>query len=281
MPINEKQSPISLTPALSELFTYINRDFLAILSKNASLKNYEIAGMLLFENITKNNNTISSLTKNSKEILKRKFIRISKKNSDLPKKEAIAIIAKDCAAALSIMLEKTSFEKKTLSKMELHIAKHLAAHKKNKSTTKEAVLHISNSIMRDIVRKRKKAEMSIANPLLRNNLHTYSNENKIFKKESVATHLKKLAKNQTSVFSNSLKESAPFFSENMKKILGEEIYTLCKPVGYLDRNHKILLVKAKSSAIIHLLNFQKSDILNKIKRVPQFKQVNDIRFSLQ
>jgi hypothetical protein len=75
-----------------------------------------------------------------------------------------------------------------------------------------------------------------------------------------------------------LKQAACFAPEVLKPILGEELFSKIKPVGFGDKMHKTVLIQVESSSMAQEMSFRKLDILNRLKRLKEFEQVADLRF---
>ncbi len=75
-----------------------------------------------------------------------------------------------------------------------------------------------------------------------------------------------------------LKQAACFAPEVLKPVLGEELFSKIKPVGFGDKQQRTILIQVESASVAHEMSFRKLDILGRLKRIKEFEQVSDLRF---
>ncbi|MEI6805746.1 MAG: DUF721 domain-containing protein, partial [Myxococcaceae bacterium] len=76
-----------------------------------------------------------------------------------------------------------------------------------------------------------------------------------------------------------LKQASCFSPDVLKSALGEDFSKFLKPVGFTDKAKKVVLIEVQSSSIAHEMSFRKPEILRRLKKLKEFEQVTDIRFS--
>ena len=76
-----------------------------------------------------------------------------------------------------------------------------------------------------------------------------------------------------------LQQASCFSPDVLRPILGDNFSKYLKPVGFADKAKKTILVEVKSSSIAHEMTFRKPEILSRLRRLKEFEQVTDIRFS--
>lgn len=102
-------------------------------------------------------------------------------------------------------------------------------------------------------------------------------------KEDIRSHLFHYlngSENKNSL-SNVLSKALPFQSELLLELLGADLFKLAQPVGYADKNERILLLEVASSAQAHLLTFRKGEYLARLKKHESFKKLQSIRFRIK
>lgn len=80
------------------------------------------------------------------------------------------------------------------------------------------------------------------------------------------------------LFQQVLNDALPFANKNIIAHIGEDLGKLCKVVGYWDKLQHFLLVIPISSTAAQELQYRKSELLRKLKEIPEFRSVKDIRF---
>ena len=75
-----------------------------------------------------------------------------------------------------------------------------------------------------------------------------------------------------------LKQASGFSPDILKSVLGEEWLKHVKPIGFTDDTQKTILFAVKSPSVAHELSFRKHEILSRLRKIREFKEVTDIRF---
>lgn len=79
-------------------------------------------------------------------------------------------------------------------------------------------------------------------------------------------------------FQTALRDALPFSDKNIVSAIGEDLSRLCRVVGYWDKLHQCILVLPVSPTAAQELQYRKSELLVKLKQIPEFRGVKDIRF---
>lgn len=103
-------------------------------------------------------------------------------------------------------------------------------------------------------------------------------------KEDIRNHLLKLNKSvknkgSTPLF-NVLKKAQSFSVVNLHNLLGDELFFLCRPLGFLDQKDETVVVEVPSNAHMHALAYRKLEILRALKNDPCFVKLKSIRFKI-
>lgn len=77
-----------------------------------------------------------------------------------------------------------------------------------------------------------------------------------------------------------LKKAQAFSAAHMHSLLGDELFFLCKPLGFLDRLDQTLLVEVPTSAHLHALTYRKLEVLMALKKDDTFRFAKNIRFKV-
>lgn len=129
----------------------------------------------------------------------------------------------------------------------------------------------------------KQNKMLSAHPLKESLLSLSINQKKIAK-EDIRNHLlnlKKDSKNSVKgdgILYGLLIKARSFSIYHLHSLLGDELFFLCKPIGFLDKNETILQASVASSSHQTIAHFHKSDIINCLKKDEAFKNVREIKF---
>lgn len=82
-------------------------------------------------------------------------------------------------------------------------------------------------------------------------------------------------------FGRLLEQAAPFSEAVVRPALGEELWARCRPLGWADSRQTRLLVEVPSAARAHELTMQRSEILRRLRAVPGFERLKDLRFQVR
>lgn len=104
-------------------------------------------------------------------------------------------------------------------------------------------------------------------------------------KEDIRSHFLRLNKKPRSSSSPnklfSLLEKAQAFSAlRIHQLLDDELFFLCRPIGFLDMKEEIILIEVPSNAHLHMLTYRKLEILRCLKKDPTFFNAKSLRFKI-
>jgi hypothetical protein len=77
-----------------------------------------------------------------------------------------------------------------------------------------------------------------------------------------------------------LRKAARFSEKVLRPALGEELWGMCRPVGFGDRHGRRVVVEVHSSALAHEVSMRQRELLHRLQAVPGFSQVKEVRFSV-
>jgi hypothetical protein len=75
-----------------------------------------------------------------------------------------------------------------------------------------------------------------------------------------------------------LRQAGAFAPDALEDALGEELWALCRPVGFTDAKHTSLLVKVPSAAFANEVQMRTPELLARVQRVAGLQQVRSVRF---
>lgn len=78
-----------------------------------------------------------------------------------------------------------------------------------------------------------------------------------------------------------LRQAARFSERTLRPALGEELWAICLPVGFVDPRMTRVSVQVRSSALAHEVSMRRVELLARLRQVPGFEQVRDIRFLVE
>ena len=78
-----------------------------------------------------------------------------------------------------------------------------------------------------------------------------------------------------------LTKAQAFCDSNIHTLLGDELFFLCRPLGFVDKNDSLLLVEVNNSSSLYALTYRKLEIINLLKKDTAFSKVKNIRFELK
>lgn len=103
--------------------------------------------------------------------------------------------------------------------------------------------------------------------------------------EDIKVHMARFLKNASPLKSNS--SSVPNFlltscfeSASIETLIGKEFSKHCQPVGFADRQQKILLINVYSSIAAHEISLSKALLISRLKKAKGFEQLTDIHFRI-
>lgn len=75
-----------------------------------------------------------------------------------------------------------------------------------------------------------------------------------------------------------LERAQAFSAPRIHQLLGDELFFLCRPLGFLDQTASTLVVEVPTSAHLHALTYRKLEILKALKKDVAFRTARNIRF---
>lgn len=78
-----------------------------------------------------------------------------------------------------------------------------------------------------------------------------------------------------------LRQAARFSERYLRPALGEELWAICLPVGFVDNRMTRVSVQVRSSALAHEVSMRKTELISRLRQVPGFEQIKDIRFLIE
>jgi hypothetical protein len=78
-----------------------------------------------------------------------------------------------------------------------------------------------------------------------------------------------------------LSQAVPFAEVHVRRALGEDFWARCRPVGWGDARHTKVLLAVPSSPMAHELGLSRREIVRRLRNVPGFEKVKDVRFQVQ
>lgn len=119
---------------------------------------------------------------------------------------------------------------------------------------------------------------------LKNILSLSSNE--VLSKEDVRYKLFHLKNSQNKKDSNNkfyqvLAKASSFCAANIHNLLGDELFSFCTPLGFVDKNETVILIQVINSTVLYKLTYRKLEIINLLKKDAIFSNVKNIKFVLK
>lgn len=75
-----------------------------------------------------------------------------------------------------------------------------------------------------------------------------------------------------------IEKAAVFSEEFLRPLLGDQLWNLCRPIGYADRDQKIIQAEVPTSAHLFEMQWYKAQILYALRKHPALAHITDIRF---
>lgn len=169
--------------------------------------------------------------------------------------------------------------------IEKKLQKNLSSAINSGCSEASAINRAANSLFQEKLEQQRaqtRAKMIELHPLGAT-LSLLSSDQKIAK-EDIRNHLLKLSKSSknksgTPLF-NVLKKAQSFSVVNLHNLLGDELFFLCRPLGFLDQKDETVVVEVPSNAHMHALAYRKLEILRALKHDPCFVKLKTIRFKI-
>lgn len=121
---------------------------------------------------------------------------------------------------------------------------------------------------------------------LRDTLEALNSTNRTLAKEDIRQHLLRLkptknsARSSDGVLFSLLEKAQAFSASRLHKLLGDELFFLCRPLGFLDQHSSIVIVEVPTNAHLHALTYRKHEILKALKKDQTFRATKDIRLKV-
>jgi hypothetical protein len=119
---------------------------------------------------------------------------------------------------------------------------------------------------------------------LKDTLSTLGTGQKPLAREDIRNHLLRLKKTPSQkgggMLFNVLKKAQSFSALRLHQLLGDELFFLCRPLGFLDQKDETVIVEVPSNAHMHALTYRKLEILRALKNDPCFEKTKTIRFKI-
>jgi hypothetical protein len=151
-----------------------------------------------------------------------------------------------------------------------------------------SILRAANSLRAESAHTKlvERRAQKIHNHPLRDTLEALNTNTKKIAKEDIRNHfinLKNFTSNnkQQGVLFGILKKAQAFNTSHLHELLGDELFHLCRPLGFLDKNDTTIIIEVPSSAHLHALTYRKLDILRALKQDPCFNKARYIKFKIK
>lgn len=103
-------------------------------------------------------------------------------------------------------------------------------------------------------------------------------------KEDIKQHFLRLTRNPTpeknGVLFGLLQKAQAFSVPRLHRLLGDDLFFLCRPLGFMDSQQSIIIVEVPTNAHLHALTYRKLDILRGLRKDAAFRSVRTIRFKV-
>jgi len=219
------------------------------------------------------------------------FLASQLKNNLSPK--SIRLFAHECIMSAAKIIGNPQNGQGPAGKKDINL--HKKAMKDIKNFLQEghkeqaALARAANGLMKE--RKKEEAQEKqrarISNHPLKETLELLNSAHKPLPREDIRNHLLHL-KTQTNMQNKSqgmllqvLKKAEAFSVSRIHKLLGDELFFLCRPLGFVDKNSQIVEVEVPTSAHLNALTYRKLEILRALKADPTFKTTHSIRLKVR
>ncbi|MEM7495559.1 MAG: DciA family protein [Myxococcota bacterium] len=98
---------------------------------------------------------------------------------------------------------------------------------------------------------------------------------------TVPTLRQVLARDSGTALPQLLEKAAGFHPQALQQALGDELLRLCRPVGFVDRAGQVVLMAVATSCAAHEVALRKPAILQRLRGLPAFARVRDLRVCVQ
>ena len=80
-----------------------------------------------------------------------------------------------------------------------------------------------------------------------------------------------------SPFGHALRQAARFSAELLRPALGEDIWAIGKPVGFVDKRETRVLVEVKSAMLAHEMQLRSQELVHRLRAVPGFHGITSVK----
>lgn len=269
--------------------------------QNHKLEDYLVASLLDFFRVIDNEdkwflagrialNQLARISQRPPAHLEKRVIFFASKLKGNITPSSIRAFAGECVQLLHKVEEapKKDLNSMRTSDLKKKAMAHLSAHIKNGATENEALVRTAQTFALERKRQENLARvknLATTHPLAQA-FAALSSEKKPLPKEDIRSHLlqlpRKLAPSRQGegVLFGLLKKASSFSAVNILELLGDDLFFLCRPAGFLDRQESILVVEVPSAAHLHALSFRKGEILNRMKQNPSFKNLKNLKMKV-
>lgn len=139
---------------------------------------------------------------------------------------------------------------------------------------------------RELDHKERIKKMTSMHPL-KDTLEVLNLSERPLAKEDIKSQLLRLKKKPSDsrgsggVLYRLLERAQSFSTCRLHKLLGDELFFLCRPLGFMDQDATMLVVEVPTSAHLHALTYRKLDILRSLKKDATFRTLKNIRFKIK
>jgi hypothetical protein len=220
------------------------------------------------------------------QILSKRYLFFSSKLKNNLSSVSIRSFASDCLeSAIKIgLLEDKSIEISTQAlhkKAKLELSQSLASgHSEASAIHRAANVLLKAKRARDA--KEKIKNLAMRHPL-KEVLEISTMNDRPLAKEDIKNHLLKLktpSSEYQGVLYRLLERTQAFSTYRLHALLGDELFFLCRPLGFLDEPATILVVEVPTSAHLYALTYRKMEIIRLMKRDLTFRNVKMLRFKV-
>lgn len=88
-------------------------------------------------------------------------------------------------------------------------------------------------------------------------------------------------KGERSALPTLLRRAARFSEKVLRPALGEELWGMCRPIGFGDARGRRVLVQVSSPAWAHEVSLRQRELLHRLRAVPGFEEVRELRFVVE
>jgi hypothetical protein len=229
------------------------------------------------------------LSSGSTANFEKRFLYFSNKLKNNISPQSLRYFAEECSEAVasgSMLRENKPKDPNSLKMMHKRAQKDLslslaAGHSQGAALNRAAYELLKQK--RETDRANRIANIAKSHPL-KDTLLACNIGQRPLPKEDIKQHflgLKKTAQGDKSgVLFGLLEKAQAFSAANLHRLLGDDLFFLCRPLGFLDQNSSTLIAEVPTNAHLHALTYRKLEILRALKKDLAFRHVRTIRFKV-